>query len=208
MHEEWGGEVQFLDVITRQAHPGPEVQGYETFDQKKLDAEKFSREDNYTYPVLIDDLAGSTHQVYGGLADPTYIIDADGRVAFYCLWTHAPTLHTALEELTEQDGRGVVMGGIHRRPHLLATIADGWRGLRRGLPQSFIELELSAPGMASVPWLGHFVKPLLAPIALRSRPLPASAKIGLAIGAAALIGIVAGALISRKGDTDSNGEYR
>jgi hypothetical protein len=95
---------------------------------------------------VVDDIAGTTHQVYGGLADPTYLIDRDGRVAFYNMWTHAPTLHEAIEELLKQDGRGVVMGGTHRTPHLLASMTDGWKGLRRGFPQSAVELELSAPG--------------------------------------------------------------
>ncbi|MCP9496548.1 MAG: hypothetical protein MSG64_19065, partial [Pyrinomonadaceae bacterium MAG19_C2-C3] len=109
-------------------------------------------------------------------------------------WTHAPTLHESLEALFEQEGRGVVFGGTHRTPHLLATITNGWRGLRRGLPQSFIELETSAPGMASGPWLGYQIKPLLAPLTLRAKPLPAPVKIGLAAGAVALLILGARAL--------------
>ena len=139
------------------------------------------------FPVVVDDLEGTTHQVYGGLADPTYLIDADGRVSFYCLWTHAPTLHTAIEELMKQNGRGVVKGGIHRTPHLLASFADGWNGLRRGFPQSWIEMDLAMPPMGSATWLAHQFRPLLAPIALLSKPLPPSAKIGLAVGAGALL---------------------
>ena len=135
----------------------------------------------------MDDLAGTTHQVYGGLADPTYLIDADGRVAFYNLWTHAPTLFEAIEELLEQDGRGIVKGGTHRTPHLLASMTDGWKGLRKGFPQSAVELELSAPGMASLPWLGYQIRPLLAPLTLRGEPLPAPVKFGLAVGAGALL---------------------
>jgi hypothetical protein len=103
------------------------------------------------------------------------------------MWTHAPTLHEAIEELFGQGGRGIVKGGTDRIPHLLSTIADGWHGLRRGFPQSAIELELSGPGMASGPFLGYQIRPLLAPIALRATPLPVSAKIGLGIGAAALL---------------------
>lgn len=160
---------------------------YRNFEQKKQDAEKFQQEDGIPYTVLVDDLPGTTHQVYGGLADPTYLIDAEGTVSFYNMWTHAPTLHQALKELLAQSGRGVVKGGYHRTPHLLATIADGWHGLRRGWPQSFVELELSAPGMASGPWLGHQFRGLLAPLALRAEPLPAPFKAGLVLGAAVLL---------------------
>ncbi|MDQ3687441.1 MAG: hypothetical protein M3430_17845 [Acidobacteriota bacterium] len=179
--------MHFVDVVIRQAHPGPKVPPYRSFEQKMGDAEKFKREDGIPYTVLADDLQGTVHQVYGGLADPTYLIDAGGSVSFYNMWTHAPTLHEAIEELLGRGGRGVVKGGTDRVPHLLATIAGGWRGLRRGLPQSFIELETSAPGMATGPWLGYRLRPLLAPIALRAKPLPAPVKIGLAAGAATLL---------------------
>ncbi|MDQ3687977.1 MAG: hypothetical protein M3430_20565, partial [Acidobacteriota bacterium] len=133
--------MYFVDVVIRQAHPGPAVPPYGSFEQKMRDAEKFKQEDSIPYTVLVDDLSGTTHQVYGGLADPTYLIDAEGLVSFYNMWTHAPTLYEAIEELIEHGGRGVVKGGTHRAPHLLATITNGWKGLRRGWPQSFIELE-------------------------------------------------------------------
>jgi hypothetical protein len=167
------------------------------------DGERYKRDEDILFPVLIDNLEGSAHQVYGGLADPTYLIDADGRVAFYCMWTHAPTLHEAIEELLKQDGRGVVKGGIHRVPHLLASMTDGWRGLRRGFPRSFIELELSAPGMASLPWFGYQLRPLLAPITLRGKPLPTSAKIGLAVGAATLLTLSLRAINRKRKENDS-----
>ena len=151
------------------------------------DGRRYKEDDGVPYTVLVDDLVGTVHQVYGGLADPTYLIDADGRVSFYNMWTHAPTLHEAIEELFAQGGRGVVKGGTDRIPHLLATIADGWHGLRRGFPQSAVELELASPGMASGPFLGYQIRSLLAPIALRATPLPPAAKVGLAVGGAALL---------------------
>ena len=51
-----------------------------------------------------------------------------------------------------------------------------------------IEAELSLPGSASGAWLGHQIRPLLAPIVLRAEPLPPAVKLGLA---AAAIGIAA-----------------
>lgn len=142
--------------------------------------------------MLVDDLAGTVHQVYGGLADPTYLIDADGRVAFYSMWTHAPTLYEAIDTLLEQNDRGIVNDGIDRLPHALPALADGWRGLRRGLPQSFLDLTLAAPGSASSIWLGYQMRPLLAPVALRAKPLPVVAKVALAGGALTALGLLIG----------------
>lgn len=172
------------------------------------DAAAYRREDGIGWPVLVDDLDGTTHQVYGGLADPTYLIDAEGRVAFYNMWTHAPTLHEALEELRKQGWRGEVKGGVDQTPHLLSSMTDGWKGLRRGWPQSFIELETSAPGMASGPWLGYQLRPLLAPLTLRSKPLPPSAKLGLAAGAAALLILGARSLRSRPAAGSERGQRK
>ena len=138
MRRNWNDEVEFVDVVIRQAHPRPGVPTYHSFEQKMHDAESYKREDNIAWTVLVDDLPGMTHQVYGGLADPTYIIDQEGRVAFYSMWTHAPTLHTSLEMLRAQGWRGVVGGGIDKTPHVAAAMTDGWNGLRRGLPQSLM----------------------------------------------------------------------
>ncbi len=192
LFEIWGDAIQFVDVLIRQAHPGPRVPAYRSLKQKMHEAERFGTEDNTSFPVLFDDLQGMVHQSYGGLADPTYLIDSDGRVAFYSLWTHAPTLHRAIKELMALGGRGVVNGGIDRTPHIAATITDGWRFLRRGLPQSFVDMELATPGSATLLWLAHQFRPLLAPITLRAEPLPREAKIGLASA-----GIIAASLVGR-----------
>ncbi len=181
-----------MDVLIRQAHPGPDAPPYRSFEQKLRDAKAY-QEEGIGWPVLVDDLPGTVHQVYGGLSDPTYLIDAEGRVAYYNMWTHAPTLHDAVETLLGQGGRGVVRGeGVDRVPHFLPAITDGWKGLRRGLPQSFVDIEMASPGQGSGIWLGHQLRPLLAPLTLRAQALPAPVRLGLAAGAAALLVLAAG----------------
>jgi hypothetical protein len=189
--------VRFVDVLIRQAHPGPGAEPYASDADKRRDAERWQRDEGIAWPVLVDDLPGTAHQVYGGLADPTYLIGTDGRVAFYNMWTHGPTLHRALDALLAAGGAGIVRtvrdDGIDHVPHALAAITDGWHGLRRGAPRSVIELELAAPGMASAIWLGWQLRPLLAPVALRGRPLPALTQVGLALGAGLALALLGGA---------------
>ncbi len=183
--------MQFIDVVIRQAHPGPDAGPYRHFTEKMRDARRFQEEERIPWPVLVDDLRGTVHQVYGGLADPTYLIDADGKVAFYDMWTYAPRLHEAITELDARGGRGVVKEGLARMPHLGPSMTDGWRGLRRGLPQSVTDLMLSAPGSAAMIWAGYQMRPLLAPLTLRARPLPTVAKVGLLVGAGLALGLAA-----------------
>lgn len=173
-------------MFIRQAHPGPGARPYRTFEEKLEDARRYAGEERIPWLVVVDDVEGTVHQAYGGLADPSYLIGADGRVAYYDMWTHAPTLHEAMSALVAQGGHGIVDDGVDRRPHMLPAATDGWRAIRRGLPQSYIDLETAAPGAATLTWIGHRLRPLLAPVTLRSRPLPASARAGLVAGAALL----------------------
>jgi hypothetical protein len=172
--------VAFRDVFIRQAHPGPGAPPYHSFDEKMRDARRYHVDQNIPWPVLVDDLEGTVHQVYGGLSNPAYLIDSDGRVAFYDVWAGAPGLHQAIEELLGAEGRGIVRGGVDRMPHIAPTVTNGWPGLRRGLPQSFLDLELTLPGAATSTWIGYQLRPLLAPLTLRHRPMPASVKAMLA----------------------------
>lgn len=160
--------MRFVDVLIRQAHPGPDVRPYLTFTDKIRDAQRYQEDESIDWPVLADDLEGTVHQVYGGLADPTYLIDADGRVAYYSMWTHAPNLNVAIATLRKQNDRGVVYGGIDHVVHMLPALTDGWRGIRRGLPQSYFDMELAAPGSGTGLWLGYRLRPILAPATLRA----------------------------------------
>ena len=102
------------------------------------------------------------------------------------MFTYAPNLYRAIEDLLSQGGRGGVRGGIDHVPHLSSTVVHGWRGIRRGLPQSYIDLELAAPGMSAGLWLGYQTRPLLEPLVIRAKPLPASIRVALLAGLAVL----------------------
>ena len=200
LYARWRDKVNFVDIIVRQAHPGRQIPAYYSFDQKMRDAQRYQDEEGIPWCVVVDDIEGTTHNLYGGLADPSYLLDADGRVSFYHVWTHAPALHKAIDALLNQAGRGVVKNGTDRLPHPLASITDGWKGLRRGLPQSFIELEMAAPGAASSIWLGYQIRPLMAALTLRSEPLRLAVKIALAFSAATLFVFSARRLARRRTD--------
>jgi hypothetical protein len=193
----WGSEVHFLDVLIRQAHPGPDAPPYATFEEKLEDARRYQREEALPWVLLVDDLEGTVHQAYGGLADPTYLIGTDGRVSYYNMWTYVPSLHQALDALIRQGGHGVVLEGVNQRPHMLPALTTGWRGLQRGLPQSYIDMELASPGAGTATFLGYQLRPLLGPFTQRSRPLPTAVKVGLAVGAFALAALAARRLARR-----------
>jgi hypothetical protein len=189
LHERYGDRVRFLEVLLRQAHPG-ELRGpYQSYEEKLESAREYKREDGIEWTVLVDDLSGKTHRVYSReMADPVFLIDSEGRVAFYGMWTHPPTLKQAIDELLAQGGRGVVRSGIDRVPHLFGSFVDGYRALRRGGRRAVLEYDLASLGGGTLSFLGSKAKPLLAPLALRAEPLPTVARLTLGGAAAAILG--------------------
>ncbi|MBA3534396.1 MAG: DUF1990 family protein [Ardenticatenales bacterium] len=177
----------------RQAHPGPGVPPYRTFEQKWEDGQAYKLNHQIPWPILVDDLLGRTHQVYGGLSDPIYLLDLDGRVSFYNMFANAPAVHEALEELFLRRRRGIVRGGIDRFPHLGAALTNGWPGLARGLPQSFNDLMVATPGSPIAVLLGWQLRQLLGPLTLRATPLPLPLRLAFY-----LVGAVVLAMLARR----------
>ena len=146
------------------------------------DAEAYRRDEGIPWTVLVDDIEGSVHQAYGGLANPAYLIGTDGRVCFFAPTTGAPSLHRALHQLLGASGRGIVAGGRDVVPHLLATVTDGWAAIERGLPQSAAELSSTLPGSVALLRLGARLRPVLAPLTLRPEPLSRLVRLSLIAG--------------------------
>jgi hypothetical protein len=170
-------------VIIRQAHPGEKRGRYLDYAAKVASAREYKQLEDIAWPVLIDDYQGTVHRIYSQeMADPSFLIDAEGRVAFYCMWTHAPSLTPAFDELLSRGGVGApVAGGIDRVPHLFASFVDGARGPQRGGKRAVREYTTGGFGAGVVSLAGNKAKPVLGPVALRAEPLPVAAKIGLGL---------------------------
>ena len=178
-------------MFIHQAHPGELRHRYNTFDQKLDGAREYKDQEQLPWPVLVDDLAGTMHEAYSrGMADPTFLIDVNGEVAFYGMWTHAPTLQRAITELLDKNGRGQALG-LDRTPHLLASFVDGYRGPRRGGRRAVLEYDLGAGGAGTLSFFGNKAKRALGPLALRSTPLPRRARLAIVLGLASFVLLLA-----------------
>jgi hypothetical protein len=178
-------------VVIRQAHPGEKRGRYLDYEDKVASAQEYKQLEDVAWPVLVDDYEGTVHRAYSQeMADPSFLIDAEGRVAFYCMWTHAPSLKRAFDELLAKGGVGApVADGIDRMPHLFASFVDGVRGPKRGGTRAVREYTTGGFGAGLLSLAGNKAKPALAPVALRAEPLPTAAKVGL--GVLALLGVAA-----------------
>jgi hypothetical protein len=191
LHGLYGDRVQFVEILVRQAHPGERHGAYRSFEAKLEDARAYKREEHLPWPVLIDDLAGTVQRAYGGLAAAVYLIDSLGILVFCGTWGQSPALREAIDDLVAGDHFGAPAGkGTDRRPHLAAAIVAGQRGPIRGGRQALIDLELGFPGAMMLMTIGRIARPALAPLAVRTTPLPNSARAALVVGCLAAVAVV------------------
>ncbi|MGZ4394747.1 MAG: redoxin domain-containing protein [Gaiellaceae bacterium] len=184
LHRLYGGRVQFVEVLVRQAHPGERHGAYRVYETKLEEARGYQHEEATPWSVLVDDLAGTVQCAYGGLAAAVYLIDSQGTVAFCGAWGQAPALRHAIDDLLARDGTGAPAGkGTDRRPHLAAAIVAGQGGPIRGGRQALIDLELGFPGAMLLMTIGRVARPVLAPLALRTTPVPRRTRVALAAAA-------------------------
>jgi hypothetical protein len=111
------------------------------------------------------------HRTYSNeMADPVFLIDQNGSIAFYGMWTHVPTLNRAIRELRQRGTQGgVVAGGIDRTPHLMPAMIDGYRGPRRGGRRGVLEFDMGGFGAGTMSFIGNkLLKPLIGGFALRA----------------------------------------
>jgi peroxiredoxin len=137
LYDEFGDQVQFLFVYVREAHPGDELPAHESMDDKLSAAELLRDEDELEMPILLDELSGKVHRKYGGMPNPSFLIDRSGRVAFRSLASRPRALRVAIEELLEvQESRdtdhAIVNDGEDSALPPLKSFLHVQRALERG----------------------------------------------------------------------------
>lgn len=190
LFEDYSGRVDFVDIVVRQAHPGEKHGCYRSFAEKLADAQAYQREESIAWPVLVDDLEGTTQAAFGGTAASVYLIDSEGDVSFSGVWGQSPLLREAIDDLLARQGTGAPAGkGVDRLPHLGPAIVYGRRGPASGGRRALIDLELGFPGASLLMALGWAAGPALGPIVLRTRPLTKRTRNGLIAATAATVGL-------------------
>ena len=92
-------------VYTREAHPGENYPAHSSMEQKIAHARVFREQRHIERPILVDDLSGTVHRLYGELPNMTYLIGRGGRILFRSNWTDAPTIEMMLNYLVNVRAR-------------------------------------------------------------------------------------------------------
>jgi len=87
----------FVFVYVREAHPGENYPALRSIDQKVVHARAFREHFNVQRSILVDDLEGTGHRLYGELPNMTYLVSRGGKIVFRADWTDPPTIRWALD---------------------------------------------------------------------------------------------------------------
>lgn len=102
-----GEGVRFLFVYTREHHPGELLPPHRSLGQKLDHARAFADRVAPSFPVCVDDLAGSTHRAYGGLPFMSAVVHRDGTLVHRGEWAQASALWGFLANLRDRDAAQV-----------------------------------------------------------------------------------------------------
>lgn len=92
-------DVQFLMLYVREAHPGERIGEHHSLEEKKARATELEQEFGETRTLLIDDLDGTAHSLYGAMPNSVFIIDRNRTIAFRSDWNDVSATATALQRL-------------------------------------------------------------------------------------------------------------
>jgi len=87
----------------REPHPGERYGAHKSWEQKLKFVRDCRDQDGIENPILIDDLDGTVHRLYGLMPNMIYIVDKDGRIAYKSMWTDHEDIASALANLQLAD---------------------------------------------------------------------------------------------------------
>ena len=94
---------EFFTVYVREPHPGESYGPHKSWEQKLQYARECQKQDGIENPMLVDDLAGTVHQLYVLMPNMIYIVDKDGKIVYKAIWTDHEEVELVLKNLELAD---------------------------------------------------------------------------------------------------------
>lgn len=125
-------DVVFLVLYVREAHPGQHIGAHRDPAQKAAAARIVADAEHEGRTMLIDDLAGTAHRLYGAMPNTVHVIDADGTVVFRAMWNDPAAVEAVLRRMLIGQDTAAVRARF--RPSGPATLLRvlrraGWRAV-------------------------------------------------------------------------------
>lgn len=85
LYSEFSDRIDFVTLYVREAHPGERFPQPATMEQKLRHARVYKDMTQIPWPVAVDSVEGRLHKALDPRPNPTYVMDANGCVAFRAL---------------------------------------------------------------------------------------------------------------------------
>lgn len=95
--------IDFYLLYVKESHPAENYRHHTSLEQKIAYAQDFRRFEKPAFPVLVDDLEGSTHRSYGPWPSGLFIVHANGLLVFRSTIANPDQLRTYLRQLVGWD---------------------------------------------------------------------------------------------------------
>jgi hypothetical protein len=188
LYREFGGDIEFITLYVREAHPGDRYPQPGNFREKLINARVYKERDRIPWQIAVDSVDGMFHRSLDDKANAAYLIDIDGNVAFRSLWSNDyETLQNALSKVLQKKRGSIGQSEKEVIP------------MMRGVGELYDTLNF-AGGYAKRDML-YQIPPMygMARLAALFRPLPPLARTFFAMaGIAAMVGIGAVLIIRRR----------
>jgi hypothetical protein len=134
-------EAAFLVIYTREAHPGEVTPEHRSVEAKQAAARRLMDEELLSRTVLIDNLDGGMHHLYGAAWDSVYVLDSAHKVVLRQAWAHPDDVESVLAALAS----GAAMTPRQTTNMAPSTGAPIGLGLLRGGKQALLDFYQTAP---------------------------------------------------------------
>jgi hypothetical protein len=111
---------EFFTIYVREPHPGENYGPHKDFAQKLEFARQCRDQDGIENPLLVDDLEGTVHRLYGVLPNMVYIVSKEGRIVYKAMWTDHDEIRVVLDNLVMADE--LRAEGVRLKPSLTEKI--------------------------------------------------------------------------------------
>jgi hypothetical protein len=95
--------VEFFTVYVREPHPGEHYGPHRSWEQKLKFARDCREQDGIQNAMLVDDVEGTVHRLYGSMPNMIYIVDKNGKIAYKAMWTDHEEIASVLANLVLAD---------------------------------------------------------------------------------------------------------
>lgn len=126
-------QFNYVLIYVREAHPGERQRQHSSIEEKITAAMKTTKIYNeFHRTILIDDVYGTAHNLFGSMPNSIYVIDTDSHVLFKSAWNNTNEI--------EQILQGIIVGGDVESRELKAVPPFSFRGTRALFLGGFIAL--------------------------------------------------------------------